>query len=466
MGRLTVAAIQKYRPTATRREIPDGGGLYLTIQPRPSGAKGWALRYRRPDGRPAKLVLGSVDLSGHEPEGRPQIGTPLSLRAARALASEALRERARGIDVAAVHLADKARQRATVTNGGNNFAVLVRTFIDEYCKVNNRRWQESASLFGLDYGENGEATMRKGGLCDRWRHRDLRDITGDELHDVVVEAQRTAVPGRPSRHDGPSDSRGRALAAALSKFFSWAKQARHISVNPALDLYFPPPGKARSRTLNCKLDVRRADEVRWFWSACGDLPEPFGTLLKLLLLTGMRLNECAELRTEKEVSDDLATLRIPGERTKNHKAFEVYLPEQAVNLLASVKRFDGCRFWFSTNGRTPVSGWSKIKRQLDEAMLKIARAERGNEYQIEPFRLHDLRRTCATGMHSIGIAPHIVEACLNHVSGHKASVAGVYNHATYEPEKRIAWARWAGHVESIIDGKQQPNVLPFATREA
>src|SRR5215471_10035116 len=157
MGRLTVAAIEKYRPTTTRREISDGGGLYLTIQPKPSSAKGWALRYRRPDGRPAKLVLGSVDLSGHEPEGRPQIGTPLSLRAARALAADQLRERARGVDVAAKHLAEKARQRATVRNNGNNFAVLVTAFIDQHCRVNNRRWLESASLFGLDYGEDGTA---------------------------------------------------------------------------------------------------------------------------------------------------------------------------------------------------------------------------------------------------------------------------------------------------------------------
>jgi integrase len=453
MGRLTVAAISKFKATPQRREIADGGGLYFTIQPKPSGAKGWALRYRRPDGRPARLVLGSADLSGKEPESDPKIGDPLSLASARFLAAEQLRQRKRGIDVAAVYLADKARQRATVGNGGNNFAVLVKTFIDKHCKVNNRRWQESASLFGLDYGDDGEATLRKGGLCDRWRHRDLRDIIGDELHSVVVEAQAVAVPGRSSRHDGPSDSRGRALAAALSKFFSWAKEKRHISVNVASDLYFPKPGKPRSRVLNSRLDVRKGDETKWFMAACDSLPEPFGTLLKLLLLTGCRLNEIAELRTDSEVSDDCATLRIAGERVKNHKPFEVFLPPLARDLLADVKRFDGCRFWFSTNGRSAVLGWSKIKRQLDEAMLKIARVERGDEYRIEAWRIHDLRRTCATSMHAIGIAPHIVEACLNHQSGAKASVAGTYNHATYEPEKRIAWARWAGHVESIISGK-------------
>jgi integrase len=462
---LTDAVVRKSPPGPMRREIPDAcaKGLYLVIQP--SGAKGWALRYRRPDGRPAKLVLGSVDLSGHEPEGKPQIGTPLSLRAARALAADQLRERARGVDVAAVHVAAKRRARETIGNGGNNFGVLVRAFIDQHCRVNNRRWQESASLFGLDYGEDDEATMRKGGLCDRWRHRDLRDITGDEVHDLVVEAQRFGVPGREPRHSGPSNSRARALSAALSKFFSWAKEHRHISTNVALNLYMPRQGAPRERVLNCKLDVRRADEVRWFWSACDSLSEPFGTLLRLLLLTGCRLNELAELDF-KEVSDDCATLRIPGERTKNHRPTEVYLAPLARDLLAGMKRFDGCRYIFSTNWRSPVSGWSKIKKEIDARMIELARQERGNEYQIEPWRIHDLRRTCATGMASIAVPPHVIEACLNHQSGAKASVAGTYNREQYEPEKRIAWQRWSDHIATVVSGGQSDVVLPFAAREA
>jgi integrase len=212
--------------------------------------------------------------------------------------------------------------------------------------------------------------------------------------------------------------------------------------------------------LNAKLDVRRADELRWFWAATGTLSEPFATVMRFLLLLGCRRDELAKLHLD-EVSDDLETLRIPSERTKNHRPFEVHLPPLAVQLLASVRRLDGCCYVFSTNGRTPVSGWSKVKRRLDAAMLQLAHQERGDAYQLEAWRIHDLRRTCATGMSAIGIAPHIVEACLNHVSGHKAGVAGTYNRNTYEPEKRIAWARWATHVEGIVTGKPT-NVVPFA----
>jgi integrase len=96
---------------------------------------------------------------------------------------------------------------------------------------------------------------------------------------------------------------------------------------------------------------------------------------------------------------------------------------------------------FTTDGAHPVSIGSKIKRRLDAAM------------SIPSWRLHDLRRTAATGMAEIGIAPHIIEACLNHVSGHKAGVAGIYNRAAYAPEKKAALERWAAHVDGLISGK-------------
>jgi integrase len=468
---LTVAAVAKYRPGSKRREIPDGGakGLHLVIQP--SGVKSWALRYRRPNGKNAKLTLGPVDLSGAETDHAPKIGAPLSLVGARMLAAEQLRERARGVDVAAVHVASKRRERELVANNGaNTFAALARIFVDEHARKHTRRWRETAFVLGFEYprdptGADGEPTLRKNGLASRWRERELRSISGDELHDVVVEAKQIGVPGRKPLHTGPNDNRARAVAVVLGVFFGWAKRNRHISVNAALDLNRPRPAKARSRVLNTKTDVRRADELRWFWSAAGELGQPFAALLKLLLLTGCRRDELNKL-TFDEVSDDLATLRIPGERVKNHKAFNVYLPPLAVQLLAGVPRLAGCKYVFSINGRTPIANWSKLKARLDKAILKLARQERGDDFQLEAFRLHDLRRSMATGAAGIGIAPHVIEACLNHVSGHKAGVAGVYNLETYESERRIAWARWSEHVQSIINGAASPNVLPFAAREA
>jgi integrase len=125
---------------------------------------------------------------------------------------------------------------------------------------------------------------------------------------------------------------------------------------------------------------------------------------------------------------------------------------------------------FTTTGNSPISGWSKMKKQLDEAMLAEARKAASvtgrdpNDVKLAPWRLHDLRRSCATGMAEIGVPPHIVEACLNHVSGAKAGVAGIYNRAVYAEEKRVAFERWAAHVQSLMVGATS-NVVPFVTRE-
>src|SRR5262249_5506349 len=105
----------------------------------------------------------------------------------------------------------------------------------------------------------------------------------------------------------------------------------------------------------------------------------------------------------------------------------------------------------TTNGRTPVSGWSKLKKRLDAAM------------QIPPWRVHDLRRTTATQMAELGVPPHVVEAALNHISGAKAGGAGTYNRAEYPPERKAALERWAKHVAELVAGKPA-SVVPIRGR--
>src|SRR5262245_65764837 len=115
-------------------------------------------------------------------------------------------------------------------------------------------------------------------------------------------------------------------------------------------------------------------------------------------------------------------------------------------MIASAKRIENCPYVFSNTGRSPLQHWYKAKDRLDAAMKPAT-----------PWVLHDLRRTAATGMAELGIAPHIVEAVLNHVSGARAGVAGTYNRAAYLPEKKAALARWAAHIEGLVSG--QPTLL-------
>jgi integrase len=405
-------------------------------------------------------LLGKLDTSGRETDAAPVIGEPLTVAGARALANEISRQRAKDLDVVAERRADKQRRRAAVhERGANTFASAVQDFIEgHHAKRTDRRprdWREVARMLGLDYplkghdeGEGAPATI-KGGLCDRWRDKPVAEIDGDDIFHMVEEAKVHGIPGIGRKNNGVSKARGRKMAAALSGLFGWLLSKRWVKANPCIGLGRQSAPAARDRVLNAKADVRNADELRWFWAACDNVGQPFGPLCKLLLLTGCRLSEIARM-SRVELSDDLATLRLPGERTKNSLPHDVPLPPLAREILNGLPQFPGCGFVFSTAGKTPVAGFSKYKTRLDAAMLAEAKKENG---KIPPWRLHDLRRTCATGMAGIGIAPHVIEAVLNHISGAKASVAGTYNREAYEPEKRAALLRWSQHVQGLVSGR-------------
>jgi integrase len=270
------------------------------------------------------------------------------------------------------------------------------------------------------------------GLAERWRDKPIAEIDGHDIHTLIDETRQRGVPGLERRGDGPTESRARAMMSCLSVMFGWLVQHRRIETNPTAGVHRPETPKARDRVLT---DA----EVVAFWSATESERKEFSVLLRILLLTGCRLNEIAGMR-RAELSEDGLIFTIPGERAKNHLKHVVPLAPLARELIESVPG-DG-PLVFTTNDRTPVSGWSKLKSRLDLAM------------KIPPWRIHDLRHTAATGMAELGIAPHIVEAALNHVSGAKAGIAGRYNHAAYAEEKKIALQRWSEHIAGLVAGKK------------
>jgi integrase len=456
---LTDAACRKYAPAAERRRIRDALSQSLFFVIEPSGHKAWQMRFRTPTGRIGKLTLGPYDVSGHELAGEPQIGQPLTLAAARRLATAVHRERALGKDPIAEHKARRARQRVElIDRSKNTFAAAVRSYVEDYARPKQRRWPETARLLGL---RPDDLEPIVGGLVQRWQDRPITEIDGHDLWSAVDEARRHAVPGLAARNKGASEARARALHSALSGLFTWLQRQRRITADPTAGLHPPSAPKPRERVLS-------SDEIRWFWTATESAdaplqpgaPRPFSPLLRLLLLTGARLNEVSALKRE-ELRED-GTWHLPGMRTKNGRPHTVPLPPLARDLIASVSDGD-TGLVFTTNRHTPISGWSRMKRRLDAAMLALARRERGPEAAIAPWRLHDLRRTCATGMAELGIAPHIVEAALNHVSGARAGVAGTYNRAAYLDERRAALERWSQQVSGLVSGGQA-NVVTLAKK--
>jgi integrase len=441
---LTAAAVQKMKRQAQRIEVRDSGcrGLILVIQP--SGHKSWAMRFRDRNSKLVRMSLGAVDLTGIETAAEPIIGAPLTLVAARRMAAEINRRRAFGCDVVAARRREELERKV---RGSKTFDQAVVDFVEQHVRPKTRRWQSQARLLGVRPKAEGEGLeLIPKGLADRWREKQVAEIDGDDIFALVDETRQKGVPGLERRNKKPSEPRARTMFATLSKMFSWLVQKRRAKQNPCAGVHKPETPKARERVLT---DA----EIVKFWAACDKAHQPFGHALKLLILTGCRVDEVGGMR-RSELSDDGQTWIIPGDRTKNHRTHIVPLPRLAREILQDVAT--GGDIVFTTNGSTPVSGWSKTKKRLDEAMLgttSSAADQNADKVKIAPWRLHDLRRTCATGMAEIGIAPHIVEACLNHVSGAKAGVAGTYNRAVYATEKKAALERWATHIGGLTSSR-------------
>jgi integrase len=442
---LTAAAVRKYAPGTERRRIRDPGMRSLFLIVEPSGHKSWQMRFRTTGGRIGKLTLGPVDLNGSELREEPTVGQSLSLAAARQVAARVHRERALGHDPIAEHKAEKQRQRAAVIEAVNNsFGAAAKEFIEHYSKRKVRRWKEQARLLGLQPTTSGLEII-PGGLAARWGDKPVGTIDGHDIHTLIDETRKHGAPGLERRSEEPTESRARAMFAVISKMFGWLLQHRRVESNPCTSVHRPETAKARERVLSNA-------EIRWLWQACGALGEPFAAIVKLLLLTGQRLNEVAGM-VRDELSEDGTTWNIPSARTKNKRPHRVPLSPAARALIPANGKYE---LVFSTTGHSRPSGWSRAKGRLDRFMLAEAKKERTSA-TIAPFQLHDLRRTCVTGMAELGIRPDVIELVVNHISGHRGGIAGVNNKSELLPERKVALERWAVHVTGLVSA--QPNVV-------
>lgn len=232
-------------------------------------------------------------------------------------------------------------------------------------------------------------------------------------------------------------ARGAALHANrvlcdIRKFFNWCLERGLVENSPVLGLRPPSKERPRERVLN-------DEELKAIWKATDEDGYPFGTAVKLLILTGQRRGEVTCM-TWDEIDLAKAIWTIPADRSKNGRPHEVPLSEQALAVIRSVPRIDEEKMLFSTNGKRPVSGISKFKRRLDDAS------------KITGWRLHDLRRTCASGMARLRVSPHVIEKVLNHLTGQISGLAAVYNRHGYAQEKREALTIWGSHVASLCSG--------------
>ncbi|MGO9428341.1 tyrosine-type recombinase/integrase [Rhodoblastus sp.] len=417
---LTAKALEALKPGATRRELPDGHtrGLFYVLQT--TGAASWAFRYRFA-GKSKKLTLGPYPV--------------LDLKTARQMAGEAAQALARGADPAAAKQEAKVVARAAkdaAEPARDLVEAVVATFVERYAKkqTRERSWRETERILTRE-------------VVEAWRGRRLSAIKRADVHDLLDKVVDRGAPIAANR-----------LLAALRRMCSWSVERGLIDASPCEKIRAPASEVTRDRTL-------ADDEIRAAWAAFDGAGYPFGPLAQLLLLTGQRLREVGEARWS-EIDFETKTWTIPKERAKNGVAHEIPLAGDALRILEALPRIEAGRgsagFLFTTNGRTPISGFSRAKEDFDKTMLLALKAGEA----LEHWTLHDLRRTCASGMAGLGIAPHVVEAALNHKSGSIKGVAAVYNRYNYQTEKRQALDAWARKLVAIVTGREAANVIDLS----
>jgi integrase len=358
------------------------------IRFRSGGTRTWILQYKF-EGSDKRLTLGPY----------PGI-TP---KAARSLAQDKLASIWKGVDPQQAKRDARTKAQALITLGA---------VIDNYLITKQTKLRPSSLSDARRY------------LLVRWKPLHglpISDISRQQIANILDKLEQTG-----------SVAAARARAN-LSTLFKWAMGHGYVDHNPVIGTINPDPRIARERVLS-------DDELLAIWHACGD--DDFGTIVKLLTLTGQRRSEVGAMAWS-EFNDGIWT--IPSARTKNKKAHVLPLPQACWSIINSVKHRDGIDYLFGNNNNQGYRSWSLSKQLLDKRC------------GLSDWTLHDLRRTFRTGLGKLGIAPHIAELVINH---RKGGVEAVYDRYRYEPEIAAALTMWTEHVRSIIEGTE-PTVVPL-----
>jgi integrase len=255
--------------------------------------------------------------------------------------------------------------------------------------------------------------------------RHLR-VHAKPLHDLrLAEIDRRTIALRLAEIEQASGPVARnRVRSSLSAFFNFAVREGLIENNPVTGTGKAEEGNGRDRVLS-------EAEIVKLWQALGE--DQFSDIVRLLILSGQRREEIGGLRWSEI---DQGSIVLPSARTKNRREHTLPLSPMALAIIER-QPHRGDRDLIFGYGAGPFSGWSDAKADLDAKV------------KLKAWRLHDLRRSTATHLAELGTLPHIIEAILNHYSGHRASVAGIYNRARYLDEMRSALEKWAAHVAAL-----------------
>jgi len=425
---LTAKKVENVKPKESEFLLSDGRGLYLRVLP--SGGKSWVYKYRRPaDGKQAKLILGKVGKAWTLAKARREA------RKLRALLDE-------GKDPRAV----KAAILQQNTSARNMQALF-------------EAWMEHKG------SSVSEATVKR--YRYRW-DRYLRKQLGNILTSDLSRAHLASCLDGMTRKGIKEETR-KALSL-LNLMLDYGVQRHYLDANPARLLkpkdFAASPGAPRDRALDLA-------ELRALWLALEDAEQvkpgmaskttqsPItGAAIRLLILTGARRGEATGMRWN-ELDLKAGTWEIPKTRTKNRRGHFVYLSPLALKILKDLQPLTGeSRFVFESMDKP---GQSIHQDSLTKALSRLQGVEEGPLTGIEPFTLHDLRRSAATGWGEyLKVPPHVIELMLNHLP--KDKLVQTYQRASYAEEQRKAWKAWGTKIERFV-ANEPKNVVSITSKK-
>jgi integrase len=389
-GKLTELFIQNAKPRDSAYQVWDTRQHNLCLRIQPGGAKSWVVVYSR-HGRSRWLTLGNAKA--------------INLSDARMLAAKAMLAAAEGKDPAAEKKAER---------GAGTFAELAAKYVERYSRRHNKSWRASDTL------------IQRYAL-PRWGKLQASAVTRGDVRAMMGRMASTPVVAN-------------GVKAAVSAIYNWAISQEIVVANPC-KLVPNNPVKSRERVL-CDSELPK------FWSAFGNLDPVRGAALKMILLTGQRPGEVANMRREHIID---GWWQMPGEPipgvwpgTKNAASHRVWLPQPAQDLLAAMFDGNGSGFVFASPRGGPIS-------KLDDAMRSIAAT-----LKIEPsVRPHDLRRSHGSTITALGFGRDAMNRIQNHKEG---GIADVYDRHRYEAESKQIMESVANKIMALVEGREADNV--------
>lgn len=327
----------------------------------------------------------------------------LSLVDARSQAKAIIGRIARGEDPQA----DKTKER-----GAETFGELAAEYIERHAKVKKRRWQEDARVLKVD-------------LLPAWRRKKAKNITRREVSELLDCVVARGAPIMANR-----------VKALISKIYNFGIGRGIVEHNPCLGV--PMPAKARQRDR-----VLTAEEIRALWLALDHENLVMAATFRMRLLTAQRGSEVLTMRWA-DIDGDWWT--IPPEVAKNGLTHRVPLAPQVHELLDELRSTTGSSEWVFASPRREGAHITAVQKAA-------ARVTKRSGVDFVP---HDLRRTAASHMTSMGISRLVVSKILNHV---ESGITAVYDRHSYDPEKRQALGRWAARLEEIMAGDHFPTKI-------